>query len=124
MQYMRMAVHDVSTTQYDDFGRPRTIPKVLINANEYYLPDTSIENELQRTSDVLRTSEQDSLIDFVNRLKSNKTLWRPVYRPEGNQHRSSGAHLVQDNGDEYWSKKSFGRRTDICVPRYKFFSQL
>lgn len=83
--HMRVASHDKAVLEFDRLGRPSALPYCVINANRYFLPDARIENYLQKTDDELRGNEAKSMEDFMNRLDTNKLLWRRVLRPTSNK---------------------------------------
>lgn len=70
-KYLRMAAQNEDPTG----SRP---PHILVNADRFFLPETTPEEMFHPTSQDGRGDELDSLKDFISRLDPEKTVWRTV----------------------------------------------
>ena len=94
--YMRLAAHDIMALNSDPYGRPRTTPYCLVNADRWYVQCMRLSQLLHRTDAEFRGDETDSLIDFISRLDEKKTLWRPPRRDSQDRVHHSSVYLNTD----------------------------
>lgn len=59
---------------------PNKIPYCLINTNEYFIPDTSLQQHLQPIEDGGRGDKKESIDTLMERTDLNKLTWKTIAR--------------------------------------------